>query len=526
LGILVLNKFEGFNKNLSPRGRLLAAALSGVLIFLSFPKFGNGLIAWFALVPLFYALKNGTPSTGFKSGFVAGLIAHTAIFYWIALVAVQYGRLPLYAGVFVMLLLSAYLSLYTAFFGAGIVFLQKRWNNSFLIAPLLWTTLEFVRSRIFTGFPWENLAYSQYLNKNIIQLADITGTYGISFLIVLVNLAVFETLHQGIKNRRTAAKILLTLAGVLIVIFYGYFRISEIEKLLVRAPSTEIALIQGNIDQCRKWDPLYQNETIDTYESLSISSGLKRGGILVWPETAAPFFFEQPGLLQKRLIHLARTSGCSLLFGSPRYEEDGAQIFYRNSAYLIEPDGIVSGRYDKVHLVPYGEYVPLKNLFPFINKFVAGIGDFRPGNGFVPLLNGNRRLGILICYEAIFPEAARAYKRRGADFLINITNDAWFGTSSAPYQHLSMTVFRAVETRLYLVRAANTGISAFIDPLGSIRKQSSLFSRTFLRDEVKYLDKRTFYAAYGDIFVCLSLVLLVAYELIYRRRTGNDRRNT
>ena len=521
----MLNKWEYFKKDVPSQKRIAAAALSGVLMFLSFPKFGNGLIAWFALVPLFYALNGETPSQGFKSGFIAGFVAHAGIFYWISFVVVDYGHLPLYVGIMVMLLLSAYLSIYTACFAAGVVFLQRRWNGFLLIAPLSWTVLEFIRSHIFTGFPWGNLAYSQYLNHKIIQIADITGIYGISFVIVLVNLVVFETLKAGIANRRAAGKILFTVAVVLLTIFYGYFRVAEMEDSLAKTPCTEIALIQGNIDQSIKWDPLYQNKTIDIYNTLSVDSGLEKGGVLVWPETAAPFFFEQPGFLRKRVIDVAVKSGCSLLFGSPRHEEDDGEIFYMNSAYLVQPNGTVSGRYDKVHLVPYGEYIPLKSVFPFIDKFVTAIGDFRPGRGFIPLVNGDRRFGVLICYEGIFPEAARAYKRRGADLLINITNDAWFGKSSAPYQHLSMTVFRAVENRLYLVRAANTGITAFIDPLGAINAQTALFTKTFLKGKVKFIDKRTFYAAYGNIFVYLCFLLLIASEFIHRRRTNNAGRN-
>ena len=177
-----------------------------------------------------------------------------------------------------------------------------------------------------------------------------------------------------------------------------------------------------------------------------------------------------------------------------------------NSAFLLQPDGTLSGRYDKVHLVPYGEYVPLRRLFPFIGKLVAGVGDFRPGKGFYPLTIDGHRLGVLICYEAIFPEAARDYKRKGAELLVNITNDAWFGRTSAPYQHLSMTVFRAIENRLYLVRAANTGISAIIDPTGEILSRTGLFERTVLKGEVKIIDERTFYAAYGDLFVYLCAI--------------------
>ncbi len=504
---------------------MLTAALSGILLFFSFPKFGNGLVAWFALVPLFFALTGASPSRAFQLGFITGMVTHTAILYWISFVVVQYGHLPLYAGIITMLFLAAYLSVYTGCFAAGLVFLQKKTKGFFLAAPLLWSTLEYIRSQIFSGFPWENLAYSQYLHKNIIQLADITGIYGISFVIVLVNFAIFEILKTGIKDRPTARRGFYALAVVLLTIFYGYFRNSEIEDTLSKAPSTEVVLIQGNIDQSVKWDPRYQQQTVDIYDSLSKASGVKRGGLIVWPETAAPFFFAQPGPLQKRVIDVAMKSGASLLFGCPHYEKNGSELLYRNSAFLINPDGKVSGRYDKVHLVPYGEYVPLKRFFPFIEKLTAGVGDFRPGSGFIPLANGNRRLGVLICYEAIFPEAARAYKRNKADLLVNITNDAWFGKSSAPHQHLSMTVFRAVENRLYLVRAANTGISAFVDPLGSIKAQTPLFTKGFLKGKTKYIDKNTFYAAYGDIFVYLCFLLLVAYPIMMRRRTKNDGRN-
>ncbi|MBU0575787.1 MAG: apolipoprotein N-acyltransferase, partial [Proteobacteria bacterium] len=213
---------------------------------------------------------------------------------------------------------------------------------------------------------------------------------------------------------------------------------------------------------------------------------------------------------------------------SPSYAEDEGRINYMNSAFLLRPDGTLSGRYDKVHLVPYGEYVPLRRFFPFIGKLVAGVGDFKAGKGFYPLTINIHRLGVLICYEAIFPEGAREYKQKGAQILVNITNDAWFGRTSAPYQHLSMTVFRAIETRLYLVRAANTGISSIIDPTGEILSRTGIFERTFLKGEVKIIDERTFYAAYGDLFVYLcGISLLIIFIISTRkRRNRNAGRNS
>jgi apolipoprotein N-acyltransferase len=506
---------------------LAMALLSGLLLFLSFPKFGSGILAWVALVPLFHALRDAKPWEGFKTGFLTGLIAHAGILYWISYVVVQYGYLPAYAGIAAVFLLAAYLSLYTACFAMGVVFLRARGNAVYLSAPLLWTVLEFARSHLLTGFPWENLAYSQYLFGNIIQIADITGTYGITFVIVLINAVLYNVLTAQFRRGRYPAAEIATACAILVVIYgYGYFRTAEIHESLKKAATVEVALVQGNIDQNIKWDARYQSETLDIYRTLSLRAIPAQGGLIVWPETAAPFYFEHPGPLREAVLDVARISGRPLLFGSPCYEEGKGKVSFMNSAYLLRSDGVVTGRYDKVHLVPYGEYVPLRKLFPFIGKLVAGVGDFRPGKGFDPLVSDGRRLGVLICYEAIFPEATRAYKHKGADLLVNITNDAWFGRTSAPYQHLSMTVLRAVETRLYLVRAANTGISAVIDPTGKILSRTNIFERTVLKGGIKFIDEKTFYAAYGDWFVYLCGIVLIPYYYIKRRRKKNAGRNS
>ena len=273
-----------------------------------------------------------------------------------------------------------------------------------------------------------------------------------------------------------------------------------------------------------------QLQTIDIYRTLSLQAVSSRGGFIVWPETAAPFYFQQRNSMQAAVVDIAKISGSALLFGSPSYEDEKGSISYMNSAFLLSPDGTMSGRYDKVHLVPYGEYVPLRRYFPFIGKLVAGVGDFKPGKGFSPLSIDGHRLGVLICYEGILPEAARDYKREKAEILVNITNDAWFGKTSAPYQHLSMTVFRAVESRLYLVRAANTGISAIISPKGQILSQTGLFERTTLTGNVKIIDEKTYYAAYGDAFVylCGIILMLIIISTMQRRKThaGRNSGNT
>ncbi|MBM4315811.1 MAG: apolipoprotein N-acyltransferase, partial [Deltaproteobacteria bacterium] len=309
-------------------------------------------------------------------------------------------------------------------------------------------------------------------------------------------------------------------AGVMImaILVYGYVRTAQIDEAAKKAPGLPVALVQGNIEQSVKWDPLYQSQTIDIYGSLSRASIPSGNGLIVWPETAAPFYFQRPGPLQDAVIDVARNAGSSILFGSPSYEEEKGTVHYMNSAYLIGSDGTLGGRYDKVHLVPYGEYVPLRRFFPFIGKLVVGVGDFRAGKGFYPLTTAGHRLGVLICYEGIFPEAARSYKQEKVGLLVNITNDAWFGRTSAPHQHLSMTVFRAIENRLYLVRAANTGISAIIDSKGTIVSHTNLFERTTLKGDVKIIDEKTCYAAYGDLFVYLCIVVLLVMTIFAVQR--------
>ncbi len=417
------------NSKVSP-SKIALAVLTGLLIFLSFPKYGSGIFAWAALIPLFFALQDAHPREGFKIGFLAGFTAHVGILYWIAYVVVQYGYLPIYIGIAAMLLLSAYLSLYTAFFAFGISFLRGRRVPLFLSAPLLWTLLDYARSYLLTGFPWEYLAHSQYLYNKVIQIADVTGTYGITFVIVLINAVLYDLLSQRSRRRYLIAESFAAIFVIAVIIAYGHVRVEDVEQLLKKTRSFDVTLVQGNIDQNLKWNSRYQLQTIDIYRSLSLQSAPSPDGLIVWPETAVPFYFQQRNAMQAAIVDIAVTSRSALLFGSPSYEGEGRNISYMNSAFLLRPDGTLSGRYDKVHLVPYGEYVPLRSLFPFISKLVAGVGDFKSGKGYYPLTIDEHRLGVLICYEGILPDAAREYKRRNAELLVNITNDAWFGTTA------------------------------------------------------------------------------------------------
>lgn len=496
--------------------------LSGILLFLSFPKFGSTFVAWVALIPLLYTLHN-TKSwfDAFSKGFLSGITANALIFYWIVYVVVNYGYLPYFAGISAMLLLSAYLGMYIATFAAGVFYFQKINIPLIIAAPLLWTSLEYAKSNLLTGFPWANLAYSQYQNIYFIQILDIIGPYGITFLIVMVNVVLFNTLQHIIyKNKAyTFLKEIFVVSILFLIIYaYGFWCVNNIETKMKVSASLEAAIAQGNFEQDIKWNPSYQWDTINTYKALSLDKRLEGSKLIVWPETATPFYFQDVNYLHREVINTAKASNSWMLIGSPSYLKKSNKISYMNSAFIISPEGNIEGRYDKVHLVPYGEYVPLRKYFPFIDKLVEGVGDFSPGDGFHPLLMNNHKVGILICYEGIFPYASRIYKKAGTQLLVNITNDAWFGKTSAPYQHLSMTVFRAVENRLYVVRAANTGISAFIDPLGRIVSSTNLFERTVLRETIKFMDIRTVYEINGDYFVYMCILLLAIMIVKYEKR--------
>jgi apolipoprotein N-acyltransferase len=496
------------------------AIFSGALLALSFPKYGSGYLAWIALIPLFQAIsESSSVRQGLFLGFICGMICNIGLIYWITFVVVNYGYLPIYLGIILMLLLACYLSLYTALFSAGIIFFRRK-VALYFAAPVLWICLEYGKSYLFSGFPWENLGYSQFSNQNLIQFADISGVFGLSFLIVLVNSSIFE-----LVTKRTRREFILAGVAVLItscILIYGITRSSQVEKALRSAPQIGVSLIQGNIDQSKKWNDAFQKQTVKIYEQLSLQNAPPEGGLIVWPETAVPFNYQDINSFQKKISSVAWNTKSWFIFGSTSYRKTEGNTDYYNSAYLLSPAGELKGKYDKVHLVPYGEYVPLRTILPFIKKLTTGMGDFSTGMGYDPVVMDGKKIGILICYEGILSFAARTYKKCGVELLVNITNDAWFGATSAPFQHFSMSVFRAVETRLYLIRAANTGISGIVDPLGRVVALTNIFEETALRGNIKFPNIKTIYAQYGDILVVACFILVLFYSiLVFQGRIRN-----
>jgi len=295
-----------------------------------------------------------------------------------------------------------------------------------------------------------------------------------------------------------------------------------------QAPPWTVAVIQGNIDQSKKWDPAFQQETLKRYQDLSDAAAAQkpRQDLLVWPETAAPFFYGVDERLSQQLDDIVRKIGEALLFGSPGVTMQNGEAQLQNRAYLLSPEAVPLGFYAKEHLVPFGEYVPLQSILFFVHHLVQAAGDFVPGHNPSPLTLGNQRFGVLICYEGIFPELARRTVLRGASSLVNITNDAWYGKTSAPYQHLEIESWRSIECRTPLIRAANTGISAIIDATGKFYGSIPLDEQGYLVATVHPFHKLTIYVKWGDFFAMICILTTVAgllYSLqIIRRPTSRN----
>jgi len=490
---------------------LLLSLLSGVLLILSFPNFDLQFLAWFALVPLLYAIDGKTPLHAFSLGFFCGFISNLGILYWVIVAVHTYGNIPLIWSAFILLLLVGYLSLFTGAFAFLVRIVPSSSGiQTILFLPILWTALEYLRSFFLTGFPWANLGYSQYLNLPFIQMADITGPYGLSFVILLVNATLFWILRQWISKTFPVREVVVTLLVLLISMIYGYTRMRTIDQQMLQQPSLKVGLTQGNIDQSIKWDESFQKETLKIYERLSLKVAEQHPDLIIWPETATPFFFQQAKEFQPMVLDIPNKTDAYLLFGSPSFKVERGKVNHYNSAYLASPSKEIIGRYDKIHLVPYGEYVPFGDLLP-LGSLGEGIGNFKPGKEIYNFSIPQGKFGVVICFEIIFPDLCRRFVKEGANFLVTITNDAWFGRTSAPYQHFAIAVFRAVENRVFIARAANTGITGLIDPRGKIIKKGEIFTEEAMNGTIRLSKKKTFYTLYGDVFawICSGLSLLL-----------------
>ena len=512
----------------SPKLRdFLLCILSAILLALSFPNVNCWPLAWFAFVPLFLAIQNKSKAKAFLLSYLTGIIFWLGIIYWLIHVTL--------AGMIVLVL---YLALYFGMFGLVFSSIEQSLpagrqgasSIEYLFIPSLWVILEYIRSHLFTGFPWALLGYSQYLNLPVIQFADIAGVWGVSFLVMMINVAIYlATSHKPQATSYKSSTLRgLVFSGVIFicVLSYGYYKL-YLRPTAYGLRPTKISVIQGNIPQEFKWDPEAKDYILEKYLNITRNVNKDRPDLIIWPEAALPVVLEEEPIFIEQVKKLAKEIKISILLGVVNAQND----HYYNSALLISSEGEILTKYYKLHLVPFGEYIPFRKTLRFLETIVP-IGDFTAGREYTLFrvqsteYRVQSKFSVLICFEDLFPELSREFRKRGADYLVNITNDAWFGKTSAPYQHHSMVVFRAVENRVPVARAANTGVTSVIGWDGRIGRQTGIFTRGFVVDPIQTLSAggRTFYTRHGDLFakviMVLALVLLVGAGV---RKEGKGR---
>jgi apolipoprotein N-acyltransferase len=491
--------------------KLIPASLSGILLFLSFPKWEISFLVLIALIPLYLSLEDESPLFAFILGLTTGITFYLGLLYWIIFVMKTYGGLPYFLSFLILLILVLYLSLYPALFSLLFSILKEKTKKlSFLLFPFIWIILEYLCIYLFTGFPWGILGYTLYKKTILIQIADIAGVLGISFFILLNNGVLWEFLQYYPLKKRKFPKV-----EILFLIFlwtgvlgYGVYKL-KLNKYDYLENKVKIGIVQGNIEQNLKCDKDYIDTILGKYIDLTKKLFYKKPDLVVWPETAIPFYFGFDIDHSKKIYKLPSEGNFYLLTGSPAFRFLDKTYKFTNSAFLISPKKEIIDRYDKIHLVPFGEYVPLKRFLFFVNKMVNEVGDFIPGREFKVFSCPFGKFSVLICYEIIFPDICRMMVKSGAEFITNITNDAWYGKTGAPYQHLAISTLRAIENRRYLIRAANTGISAIISPEGKIIKSSALFTNAFISDNIYLKREMSFYTKFGNWLVYAGFFIVL-----------------
>ena len=517
--------------------------LSSLLQVLIFPLPGLYLLSWIAFAPLLVALlraqpagtleiddsvrlRAASPGQAFLLAYVCGILWYAGTCYWIYDTMHQYGGLNPAVALLALLLFCFYLGLYHGLYGLLLSLLvgPEQDNRRVLVAaPFLWVTVELARTRV-TGFPWNLLGIAQVDNVALCRIADRTGVYGISFEIMLVNVALAAAFLVHRKKRGT---LLLAAVAAAAVLQVGRW---------IGAPGVladhAALLVQPNIPASveTEWTRDYFESTLQSLTSISLKAARHESSpdtlgsatsanpapakvdLIVWPESPAPFYTNDP-LFRSAVSEMARQSRTRVLTGAIGTKSatnkggQGAQIF--NSAALISPQGDWTARYDKTHLVPFGEYLPFPRLFAFAGGLTKQVGEFERGTSRIPLDAGGTKLGVFICYESVFPDEVRQSAERGAEVLVNLSNDGWYGDSGAYAQHLNQTRMRAIENNRWLLSATNTGVTASIDPLGRMVARIPRKQRTALVAPYALTAVSTFYTRHGDWFAYLCAIISV-----------------
>jgi apolipoprotein N-acyltransferase len=496
-----------------------ACALSGLLLFLCFPLPNLNLLVWIAGAPILAALVNEPrPRHAFIQGYVAGAIFFAGSCYWFVYVMEVHGGLGPLLAVGVLLLFVLVFSLYFGGYGLVIASVAKYSRGwALLLSPFLWVVMEIARTYVLTGFPWNLLGYAVQA-QGLQRLASITAVYGLSFLAVLTSALIVAILvDPRCPWRRIALAVWLALMMGVNWVATPPMLPSGRDAAILLQPN--VPLDVNILEHWEPWkEPAQLNHLIDiTLAALDkVNPPSEDPPLLVWSENPAPFYFDRDPVFRRAMEEMARKAGADVVVGTMTTNPgDGGRP--RNSAIVLDPQGRELVQYDKIHLVPFGEYVPEWAFPGEIGKITLEVGDFVAGTSYKVARIPQGGIGIFICYEAIFPQLVRKLTTQGATVLVTISDDTWFGDSSAPFQHLEMARFRAIENERYVLRSTNDGITALIDPYGRVMETAPRHGERILSGRFSYLTGQTFYTKHGDVFawgcVAVALAMLVAVGL-------------
>ncbi|HEY6273968.1 MAG TPA: apolipoprotein N-acyltransferase [Terriglobales bacterium] len=521
-----------------PAKTWLLAILSSGLLILVFPPISLYFLSWVAIVPLLYALLRGrggegelvdsegrslrpfTLMQGFMIGWVSSLVWYIGTCYWLYIAMHGYGGLSGPVAALLTVLFCMIMALDHGVFGLLVVLMARRSTlgnrGPLLMAPFFWAATEFFHARVM-GFAWNPLGGVQVDNIPFARIANVTGVYGLSFAVVLVNSAFVAAL---LLYKRRRIKLLISAVAAAVALQAGVFAKPD------QFPADKKAiLVQGNIPLDVTWTEAYYQQTLDALSQLSTAaaSGTVRGGpgLIIWPESPAPFEAGEPRL-ERTLAGIAQSTDSYLVVGATAAAPAGpGQARYFNSALVLDPSGRSLGRYDKIHLVPFGEYVPLRDLLFFARNLTNQVGDFSRGTERKVFDLNGARAGVNICYETVFPEDVREFVANGAQVLINISDDAWYGESGASPQQWQMARMRAIENHRWVLVATNSGITGSIDPGGRIVARAERNVRLALTVPFSPLTEITIYTRYGDFFAWTCVVIsLIAVLVRWRIRAA------
>lgn len=476
-------------------------------------------------MPLLVALYGGMtvgnarvgqpPRRAFLLGLVAGTIYFIGTIYWTSTVVRQFGGLPLPLALVAMLLLALYLGLFPAL--AALMtsrFVNRVGPAGLLLFAAPWVATEFFRGYLFGGFPWVPLGNSQVRLLPIAQIASVLGVYGVSALVAFVNSVIaYALLTNGRGRLKAVATAVAVVFGVGV---WGTWRLAD-GGLTREGTPLRVGLVQGNIAQEDKWDRSQARRIFTTHVAMTREAAAKGAQYVLWPESSTPFMFDEDSGGSELLRQLAREVNAPILFGSDQIERGPSPRLY-NAAFLVTPEGKTAAVYRKIHLVPFGEYIPFKSWLFFVSPLVESLAEFAPGGSIVLLPVNGHMTSTAICYEVVYPSLIREAVEAGSELLTTITNDAWYGHSSAPYQHFELASMRAIEQGRYLTRAANTGISGIVDPYGRVVTASAIFEQVTLVNEVRLLTSRTLYSVIGDVIAYVAIALTASALIVLRRK--------